>query len=118
LPAILLLIGMPEVRALAAVLDRTDGDRHSFDPRDLARMANFIDSGMLKDRGRAALIGATAAESFSETELARVSAAIFSAFLPGSGTEIGALLGDSLAESHPAGRTARTRGAIAKEKAQ
>jgi len=53
---------------------------------------------MLKDRLRAAKIGAEAVESFSETELARVSSAIFSAFLPGTGTEIGAILGELLAD--------------------
>jgi hypothetical protein len=52
---------------------------------------------MLKDRVRAALIGAKSVESFSDNELSRVTAAIFSAFLPGAGTEIGAILGELLA---------------------
>jgi transcriptional regulator with XRE-family HTH domain len=102
LPAILLLIGLPEVRALTQVLDRSETDRPSIDPRDVARMEQYVGTGMLKDRVRAALIGATATESFSQNEVARISAAIFSAFLPGTGTEIGALLGELLAESNSA----------------
>jgi transcriptional regulator with XRE-family HTH domain len=106
LPAILLLIGSPEVHALAQFPDRAERDRPVIDPRDVARMKQYVATGMLKDRVRAAVIGAAAVESFAETELAKVSAAIFSAFLPGKGTEIGALLGKLLAESNSGrGRT-------------
>jgi transcriptional regulator with XRE-family HTH domain len=99
LPAIFLLIGQPEVRAMAQVLKRGEADQPSIDPRDVARMRQYIGSGMLKDRLRAALIGAKVARSISESEQARISAAIFSAHLPGTGTEIGALLGELLAQS-------------------
>jgi transcriptional regulator with XRE-family HTH domain len=116
LPAIFLLIGLPEVRALAQVLNRAERDRPSIDPRDVARMRQYIGTGMLKDRVRAALIGATAAESFSESEQARVSAAIFSALLPGTGTEIGALLGELLAESNSGQRRAEAAETLVKEK--
>jgi transcriptional regulator with XRE-family HTH domain len=112
LPAIFLLIGLPEVRALAQVLNRAERDRPSIDPRDVARMRQYIGTGMLKDRLRAALIGATAAKSFSKSEQARVSAAIFSALLPGIGTEIGALLAES-----NSGRThAEADGTLVQEK--
>jgi transcriptional regulator with XRE-family HTH domain len=100
LPAIWLLIGLSEVRALARILDRSQRDRPSIDPRDVTRMRLYVATGMLKDRLRAAMIGADAVESFSETELARISAAIFSAFLPGTGTEVGAMLGSLLAASN------------------
>jgi transcriptional regulator with XRE-family HTH domain len=107
LPPILLLIGLPEVRALVKVLDRGAKDRRAIDPRDTARMEQHVGTGMLKDRARAALIGATLVESFSENESARVVAAIFSAFLPGTGTEIGAILGELLAAPELPPRKAR-----------
>ena len=116
LPAIFLLIGLPEVRALAQVLNRAERDRPSIDPRDVARMRQYIGTGMLKDRLRAALIGATAAESFSESEQACVSAAIFSALLPGAGTEIGALLGELFAGSNSGQRQAEAAETLIKEK--
>jgi transcriptional regulator with XRE-family HTH domain len=100
LPAICLLVGLLEVRALAQVLERTVGEQPVIDPRDVKRMGHHIETGMLKDRLRAAMIGAQAAESHSEAELARITAAIFSAFLPGPGTAVGALLGELLAESN------------------
>jgi hypothetical protein len=65
----------------------------------MVRMKQFVATGMLKDRVQAALVGATAVESFSNEPLARTTAALFSAFLPGAGTEIGAILGELLAES-------------------
>jgi transcriptional regulator with XRE-family HTH domain len=98
LPTIFLLIGLQEVAALAEVLHQSAMDRPSVDPRLVGRMGHFVNTGMLKDRIRAALIGAKSVESFSENELTRVSAAIFSAFLPGAGTEIGAILGELLAQ--------------------
>jgi transcriptional regulator with XRE-family HTH domain len=98
LPTIFLLIGLPEVTALAGVLHQGENNRPSIDPRSVARMGHFVGTGMLKDRVRAALIGAKSVESFSDNQLTRVTAAIFSAFLPGAGTEIGAILGELLAE--------------------
>src|SRR5580704_9230221 len=102
IPPILLLIGLEEAQALAALLDLTKATPAPIDSRQVARMRQHVATGMLKDRLRAAMIGATAIESFSEKELARVSAAIFSAFIPGTGTQIGAMLGELLAESNSA----------------
>jgi transcriptional regulator with XRE-family HTH domain len=102
LPAICLLVGLLEVKALAQMLDRTIEERPVIDPRDVKRMGHHIETGMLKDRLRAAMIGAESVESYSEAELARITAAIFSAFLPGPGTAIGALLGELLSESSSA----------------
>jgi transcriptional regulator with XRE-family HTH domain len=99
LPVILLLIGLPEIRALGRVLDHAKKDRPSIGPHEMVRMKQFVATGMLKDRVQAALVGATAVESFSNEPLARTTAALFSAFLPGAGTEIGAILGELLAES-------------------
>jgi transcriptional regulator with XRE-family HTH domain len=108
IPPILLLIGLEEAQALAALLDLTRTTCAPIDSRQVARMRQHVATGMLKDRLRAAMIGATAVESFSEKELARVSAAIFSAFVPGTGTQIGAILGELLADpnSAPASRAA------------
>jgi transcriptional regulator with XRE-family HTH domain len=100
IPPILLLIGLEEAQALAALLDLTKATPVPIDSRQVARMRQHVATGMLKDRLRAAMIGATAVESRSEKELTRVSAAIFSAFVPGTGTQIGALLGELLAESN------------------
>jgi len=117
IPVILLLIGLPEVCALARVLDHVEKDRPSIDPRSTARMRHHLGTGMLKDRAHAAMLGATAAESLSKTPLARMSAAIFSAFLPGTGTEIGAILGDLLAESSSAPSWADSPPTLLKKKA-
>jgi transcriptional regulator with XRE-family HTH domain len=98
MPPILLLIGLEEARALAALLDLTQAARAPIDSRQVARMRQHVATGMLKDRLRAARIGAGAVEP-SAAPLKPISAAIFSAILPGAGTEIGALLGDILAKN-------------------
>jgi transcriptional regulator with XRE-family HTH domain len=112
IPPILLLIGLEEAQALAALLDVTKKTTGAtIDSRQVARMRQHVATGMLKDRLRAAMIGAAAVEPALEKErLARVSAAIFSAFVPGTGTQVGALLGKLLAESNsaPACTTAST----------
>ena len=79
-------------------------------------MGQFVGTGMLKDRARAAMIGAAAVESFSKNEPVRISAAIFSAFLPGPGTQIGALLGEFLAESNSEPGRTEAPGTLEKEK--
>jgi len=99
LPAILLLVGSAEVNALVNLLEREEVDLLSIDSRDLANMLERLSTGMLKDRVRAGRIGASAAESSSTTPAGPISAGIFSAILPGTGTQIGALLGDLLAIS-------------------
>jgi transcriptional regulator with XRE-family HTH domain len=114
LPAILLLIGLPEVRALSRILQRPERDRPFIAPPDVARMMQHVETGMLKDRVRAAIIGAKAVKTFSEAELVRISAAIFSPMAPGAGTQIGALLGQLLAESNFEQKRADAPAALAK----
>jgi DNA-binding XRE family transcriptional regulator len=97
LPPILLLVGAAEVNALTRLPDRAESHRPSIDPRDVAGMRQHLATGMLKDRVRAGRIGANAVEPSAASSLAPISAAIFSAILPGEGTEIGALLGDLFA---------------------
>jgi len=98
MPAILLLVGLAEVQALAKLAESAVSQVPLTDSRDIARMRNYVETGMLKDRLRAALIGAHAAGTVFSSPLASISAAIFSAFVPGAGTEIGGLLGELLAE--------------------
>jgi transcriptional regulator with XRE-family HTH domain len=97
LPPILLLCGVAEVNALTALPSHAETRRAAVDPRDVAAMRQYISTGMLKDRVRAARIGAKAVQESAATALSPIAAAIFSAILPGTGTEIGAILGDLLA---------------------
>jgi DNA-binding XRE family transcriptional regulator len=97
LPAIFLLMGTAEVQALATLSERIGTSRTAIDPRDVAGMRQHVATGMLKDRVRAAKIGASAVKPWAITPIGPIAAAIFSAILPGTGTEVGALLGDLLA---------------------
>jgi transcriptional regulator with XRE-family HTH domain len=99
MPATLLLLGSIEVQALASLLEPAISVRASIDARSVARMRQHLATGMLKDRLRAVRIGASLVESNSAAPLSPIAAGIFSAILPGKGTEIGARLGDELAVS-------------------
>jgi transcriptional regulator with XRE-family HTH domain len=93
IPPILLLLGKPEALALSAFFEKPSSDL-SVNAGDVARMRRLVETGMLKDRLRAALVGASAArDSGEEGSIAAVSAAIFSAIHPGPGTVAGMLLG-------------------------
>jgi transcriptional regulator with XRE-family HTH domain len=97
-PPILLLVGKPEAVALAAFLQKP-ATPVSIADSDIAQMRRLVDTGMLKDRVRAALVGADAARASGEEGSATpVSAAIFSAIYPGPGTIAGTLLGRLLSE--------------------
>jgi transcriptional regulator with XRE-family HTH domain len=96
-PVILLLVGFAEVRAISQIPNRVKEEGSLVDRRAVAQMKEHLDTGMLKDRLRAALVGANAVKSFSRTPLASITAAIFSGFSPGPGTEVGAVLGELLA---------------------
>ena len=92
---IVLLAGTPEVEALAGLAEGGDPDTlPKASPMDLARIRDFASSGLLKDRVRAARLGAAVARGGVETPLGiAVTAGLFSAALPGAGTAVGALLG-------------------------
>ena len=76
------------------LLTRFSEPNEVFGPIDLVRLREFVASGMLKDRVRAARLGAAVARAGSETSLAiAVTAGLFSATLPGAGTIVGAELG-------------------------
>jgi transcriptional regulator with XRE-family HTH domain len=92
---IVLLAGIPEVQALATLGQGSLGERRvSVSPGDLVRLREYVASGMLKDRVRAARLGAAVARAGSETSMGiAVTAGLFSATLPGAGTVVGAELG-------------------------
>lgn len=96
---LLLLTGTPEVNALTAL--NTANASIEVSAPDQARMAHLANTGMLKDRVRAARIGASIARQAGKRPPSVVAAAIFSAIQPGRGTAVGALLGE-LAEPEAA----------------
>jgi hypothetical protein len=98
---LLLLSGTPEVNALTA-LNSADASIE-VSPPDQARMAHLAGTGMLKDRVRAARIGAAIARQAGKKPPAVVAAAIFSAIQPGPGTAVGALLGELSHDADPKG---------------
>jgi transcriptional regulator with XRE-family HTH domain len=96
MPPLLLLIGFAEAKGFISLPDHATAHPHQVSPQALHQMRQYLHTGMLKDRVRAARIGAAAVEASSTTPLGPITAAIFSAILPGPGTEIGALVGDLL----------------------
>jgi transcriptional regulator with XRE-family HTH domain len=92
---IVLLSGTEEVEALASLTGDVTGGQTAVPQAELALMRDYVDSGMLKDRIRAAKVGATVARGGSaETpKSVAVTGGLFSAILPGRGTVVGARLG-------------------------
>jgi transcriptional regulator with XRE-family HTH domain len=101
MPALLLLIGLTEAQGLVALPGQAQTHPLQLSPQAIHQMRQYLDTGMLKDRIRAARLGASVVEAASTTPLGPIAAAIFSAILPGSGTEIGASLGDLLFSKDP-----------------
>jgi transcriptional regulator with XRE-family HTH domain len=95
---IFLLMGKPEAFALSAFFENPSAPLVLSDG-DVAKMKRLVDTGMLKDRLRAALVGAGIARASEDAgPSAPVSAAIFSAIHPGPGTIAGVLLGRLVSE--------------------
>jgi transcriptional regulator with XRE-family HTH domain len=94
---IVLLSGTEEVEALAELVSES-GEGPQIPPVDLARMRDYVESGMLKDRIRAARVGATVARGGGNDTPpgVAVTAGVFSATSPGRGTVVGARLGKLL----------------------
>lgn len=94
-----LLAGVPEVQALAALGDGSGEQRLHVSPRDLMRLRDYVASGMLKDRVRAARLGAAiAGATEADSPAVAITAGLFSASLPGAGTAIGAALARKLSQ--------------------
>lgn len=95
---IVLLSGLEEVRGLASLLSQAADRRLAVSPQEVERMRAFTSTGMLKDRVRAARLGAAAARpaAVNGSNAVPVTAGVFSATLPGAGTVIGAELGKLL----------------------
>jgi transcriptional regulator with XRE-family HTH domain len=96
---ILLLVGPVEIQALTRLVQMENIGTPGLDTPLLLRMRQYLDTGMLKDRVRAAQVGAEAVESTASSPLGPISAGIFSAVSPGLATQIGARLGDLLFQS-------------------
>jgi hypothetical protein len=112
-PLTLLLVGLEDVKAIAAALKGTSPEttyEHlaaKVPSHELERMLRLHRSGMLKDRARAARIGAAVARLLDGGPSAEVCSAIFSAILPGPGTVAGTLLGQTIPDSEPCTGTSR-----------
>ena len=104
IPPIVLLTGSEDVRALVNLLELVsapESDLQSAVPvpqTEVERMQRFLRSGMLKDRLRAARIGAAVARAAGAGSASEVCSAIFSAVLPGQGTVLGMQLGRVISE--------------------
>ena len=93
---IVLLSGTEEVEALAKLAHEDSARPPTVPPVDLARMRDYVASGMLKDRVRAARIGAGVVTGTESDLGVAITAGVFSATSPGRGTVAGAKLGQLL----------------------
>jgi transcriptional regulator with XRE-family HTH domain len=104
IPVIVLLMGKPETLALTGFLENPSSPI-SLLGGDVAQMRRLLRTGRLKDRLRAAIVGADLARGLDDSAItSHVLAAIFSAIHPGPGTIAGTVLGKRLieiADSYP-----------------
>lgn len=97
-PPTVLLLGADEVAAVTRLAAELAERPVAVTPADVRRMRIYLASGLLKDRNRAAQVGAGAVRAAADGEPAApdpaaILAAIFSTIEPGSGTATGAALG-------------------------
>lgn len=115
IPPVVLLAGADDVRAIVELLGGSDeGGAESSKGvivplPDVERMRRYLQSGMLKDRLRAARIGATVARAAGGGPASEVCSAIFSAIQPGPGTVAGIRLGRLVSELEPCSQGAGER---------
>jgi len=96
---VLLLLGSLEVQALSAIHEGAIPSPVEIGPEKLERMRDFVQSGMLKDRLRAAKLGAAVVRGISGApSSAVVTAAVCSPIIPGEGTRLGATLGQLMSQ--------------------
>jgi DNA-binding XRE family transcriptional regulator len=93
LPPMVLLAGIREVRLLAALAQGIENPL-TISATDRTRLHEYVASGMLKDRVRAARLGANLArEKPQDDPCIAIIAGLFSATLPAEGTIAGAQVG-------------------------
>jgi transcriptional regulator with XRE-family HTH domain len=98
-PLIFLLVGITDAQILAELPGRIQSAPLQISTQDLRRMQHLVATGLLKDRLRAARLGAAVAQRVAEASASVcVSAAIFSGILPGTGTVVGHALDQLLDE--------------------
>ena len=91
---LVLLAGPKEIEALASLPGDLQENPVQVPPATLARMESLSQSGLGADRNRAAHFGATVARAVGEHGRSpTITAAVFSAYAPGPGTEVGTSLG-------------------------
>jgi transcriptional regulator with XRE-family HTH domain len=96
---VLLLLGLSEVQALSAIHEGAIRSPVTIQPEKLQRMRDYVESGMLKDRLRAAKLGAAVVRGTSSaSSSAVVTAALCSPIIPGEGTRLGATLGQLMSQ--------------------
>ena len=105
-PPLFLLVGAEDVRILSALYGAAGcPDVVPVTASDLDKLKRLTQTGMLKDRLRAAQLAATIARNAGrESLVALIGAAIFSAYDPGPGTQVGTLLGRLASDQTRQGR--------------
>jgi transcriptional regulator with XRE-family HTH domain len=103
IPLIFLLIGALETELLAKLPKLLAAEPPLEIPEaDLRRMQRFLETGMLKDRLRAARLGAAVAQRVAKASSSVfITTAIFSGILPGDGTVVGHALDRVLEKQVP-----------------
>ena len=101
IPPVVLLTGTEDIQVLVEMLGEEEGGALAgiaIPSGDVERMQRYLRTGMLKDRVRAARIGASVARTAGGGPASEVCSAIFSTILPGPGSVAGIRLGKLLAE--------------------
>ncbi len=94
LPAAFLLLSVEEIEALVALVDEIRAHPIAVPPEEAARIQDLMETGLLRDRNRAAQIGASIVrENENISPAAAALAAIFSTVSPRTGPAVGAALG-------------------------
>ena len=94
---LVLVVGREDIDALVSIPDALAERPIEIPPSQLQRMQRLVESGMLKDRIRAAQIGAALAIESGRVPAAVITAAVFAAIQPLGGVALGTALGERTA---------------------